>query len=1121
MAANNVVASVAVLIRPITKGFKKNIQDAYKDAVREINPEAPEVSSDGMEESGKKAGNRFSKAFGKWAKRSLAVVGVAAGAAVGAAFVSGFRSAIDQQQGQLVLSGLYGDAEKARETLKGIRGVASGSPIDYSAYQSAAESLAYAGAEGDDAIGVLKNIGKAITAAGGDSSNMDRATDAILKGVNAGKFQLDTLQQLSDAGIPILSGLAEHFGISIEEVNKMASEGKIQLEDVMGVLSNGTGDVFQQMITAGEEASQSFGNQWKIAKDNISVAIGQVMLPLIEMLAPAIQPAADAVVGFVEQIPGMLDGIRDGVQWIKDNIAWIGTLGVSLAIAGAAAWVASGGLTAVGLSIKGVFLSISAGIKSIPVIGWVIAAIGLLVTALVYVFTQTEWGQKVWERVWGAIKTAAAATWEWIRDTLWPGILTVWDAISSGAIWLYENAILPAWNGIRTAISATVDWLVNTAWPFIQSVWNAIADAAIWLWQSVLEPAWNGIKVAVAVAVALILTYIDLLKWYFTSVIAPVAMWLWNNVMQPVWNGIKSAIGAVVDWFQNTAWPLLKQAIDWIAKAFEDFKTGLGIIWDFVKNSIINPVVSWFQNTVWPLIDKVLGWIQMSFEGWKIILGAVWDFVKNRIINPVVSWFRDTAWPIISSVIDSIKTGFNVMRDGIKAAWNFVKDRIIAPVANWFRDTIGPLFDTVTSGVSDAFTTMKDAVKTAFEKLRDAAKAPIRFVVETVVNDALIKNFNKVASKIGVDSLKEVSLPSGFARGGVLPGMSSFRDGDDQLVPMRRGEGVLVSEALRDPTSRSLVHAINSAALQGGTSLASLMGGGFAGGGIFGDVWRGAKSLAGDALDKVLEGVDFVAEAISNPRSMFDKVFNAVIGKIPGAGLVTDMAKGAGTKILDGIVDSVLGSFGPGSDGDIGPIPPGGSRSLGYAQQVARSMGLTMTSHRRGGARTASGYASLHSQGRAMDFSNSSGPTKQMMAFFNAMWPLAPTELLYTPAGSRNRHRSGRMYANTGATARNHNNHVHVGFAGGGVLDQRPTLFDQGGVLPPGLTGVLNATRKPEAVLTNEQLKQLRTLTSRDPVSGDNYNIYPETDKVPELMSELMWAQKTRRRSGKYAHAGR
>ena len=41
-----------------------------------------------------------------------------------------------------------------------------------------------------------------------------------------------------------------------------------------------------------------------------------------------------------------------------------------------------------------------------------------------------------------------------------------------------------------------------------------------------------------------------------------------------------------------------------------------------------------------------------------------------------------------------------------------------------------------------------------------------------------------------------------------------------------------------------------------------------------------------------------------------------------------------------------------------------------------------------------------------------------------------------------------------------------------GVVGQ-PTLFDDGGWLQPGLTTVLNATRRPEPVLTNSQLAAL------------------------------------------------
>src|SRR5699024_6936985 len=139
----------------------------------------------------------------------------------------------------------------------------------------------------------------------------------------------------------------------------------------------------------------------------------------------------------------------------------------------------------------------------------------------------------------------------------------------------------------------------------------------------------------------------------------------------------------------------------------------------------------------------------------------------------------------------------------LKDAWAFIKNNVINPVATWFRDTVKPLFDTATDKIGTAFENLKDNIGKAWDTIQDLVKEPIRFVVKTVINDALIENFNKVARKLGTSELPEVSLPSGFARGGILPGMSRMRDGDDQLVPMRRGEGVLVSEGLRTSADRA------------------------------------------------------------------------------------------------------------------------------------------------------------------------------------------------------------------------------------------------------------------------------------------------------------------------------
>src|SRR5690606_42029811 len=123
-----------------------------------------------------------------------------------------------------------------------------------------------------------------------------------------------------------------------------------------------------------------------------------------------------------------------------------------------------------------------------------------------------------------------------------------------------------------------------------------------------------------------------------------------------------------------------------------------------------------------------------------------------------------------------------------------------------------------------------------------------------------------------------------------------------------------------------------NAAVRRGIGVACLMQGGFAGGGILGKAWdsvkgigRWGKELAGDALDKVLEGVDFVAEALKDPSSIFKKVYDAVAGSMPGVGDMVSMAKGAGSKLLSGVVEKAQSLIAPVPDASgsvpVGPMP--------------------------------------------------------------------------------------------------------------------------------------------------------------------------------------------------------
>lgn len=1005
--------------------------------------------------------------------------GVAIGGILSGSLVKGFNRLRDVENAEAKLKGLGHSAESVTSimdnALKAVKGTAFG--LDEAA--GLAGTLVASGIEpGEELERILSLTADSATIAGRELGDMGLIWGSVAA---KGKLQGDDAMQLLASGVPIWQMVADVMGVTAGEAQELGSKGQVGFDIFAEAMEKGVGG-----------AALEAGNTTQGAFKNMGAAMGRFGATLLKDVYPLFGPLLNKVTDFFDYLNASAGPAIEGVVgWFKE---WAASDGVQSVLGGvrdvavelyeralkplgqfiADHWKpiagALGGLAAffVGGALVGAIGAVGGAIAAfVGGISWIAVAFAAAGGALTWFFTETEAGKKVLDALVGFVRDTLVpgivGGFQLVRDfvvnELWPMLKSRFEAIRDLAVQVWQGVIQPAFEQFAGYIRDTVMPIIQRLWTeYVQPAFMAIGALAVWLWNNAIKPAMSAIDT------------------FISTVLGPVLVWLWESVVSPVF----SAIGDFIGWaWKNVIFPALDALKYFVTRvlppAFEWLWEAVKKVWDSIKR-VIGAVVGWFRTWVWPVISLVIELIKLGFDALRSALKTAWDFIKNNVIAPVVTWFRDTAWPVISTVIESIKSGFNTMRDSLKTAWSYVKDNVIAPVANWFRDTVKPLFDTATDGIKSAFESMKDSIKTAWEGVKSAAKAPIKFVVETVVNDALIGNFNKVAKKLGTSTLPPVSLPSGFARGGVLPGMSSMRDGDDQLVPMRRGEGVLVSEGLRTARDRAAFLAANAAGRRG-VGFASLMQGGFAGGGVWDSVkggaskaWSGtkkvagkAKDLAGDALDKVLDGVDFVAEALKDPSAIFKKVYNAVVGKMPGVGNVVDMAKGAGSKLLTGVIDKVKGAIAPSIEmPDLSALKAGGS--LAMARSLAAAHGLTMTSYKRGGARTAgSGAVSLHALGRAMDFSNSSGPTPQMMAFFNAMHGFKPTELLYSPAGGRQWRRSGRQADTSGATKRGHYNHVHVGFNKGGI-------FDQGGLMQPGMTGI-NLTRKPEAVLDPAQTR--------------------------------------------------
>ncbi|CAM5694921.1 Peptidoglycan DD-metalloendopeptidase family protein OS=Streptomyces tendae OX=1932 GN=F3L20_24590 PE=4 SV=1 [Streptomyces tendae] len=306
-----------------------------------------------------------------------------------------------------------------------------------------------------------------------------------------------------------------------------------------------------------------------------------------------------------------------------------------------------------------------------------------------------------------------------------------------------------------------------------------------------------------------------------------------------------------------------------------------------IMNKVIGGI-TWFVDILTKGVKKV-------FEGfhwlWDKLLG---HSIIPDIVNGTVGWFKKL-WNWLRDLVTTIKNGvvagFRGLKNGAVEIWESFWGRVRS-IASGAWKLVRDGWDTFAGSLTGAF---KDAVKglgKAWQGLQNLVKAPIRFWIETVFNRGVVSVWDKTAAKIpGVPDLKPMALPKGFARGGILPGWSTFRDGDDQLVPMRRGEGVYVSEVMADPYERARLHALNAAAIRGQHPAVARAQMGFAEGGILGGIKNVGSSIVssvGNVLEKGADAArgtlaDLAAKAFKPVKSGITKALGKNKSGWPGA----------------------------------------------------------------------------------------------------------------------------------------------------------------------------------------------------------------------------------------------
>ncbi|MYR76530.1 MULTISPECIES: phage tail tape measure protein [unclassified Streptomyces] len=468
-----------------------------------------------------------------------------------------------------------------------------------------------------------------------------------------------------------------------------------------------------------------------------------------------------------------------------------------------------------------------------------------------------------------AIRGAAAVTRGWAAAqalfnsvmALNPITLIVIGVLALGAaayiafkkVGWFHDGVMAAWTGIRTGW----DWLWTRAlkpgFGYLMVGLRAVGTAASWLWTTVLSPVFGFIGTAARILVTAVVVVALLPIIAIFKLVAATASWLWSSVLSPVFGWI----GAKAMWLWAKA----------IKPAWASIQAGVRAVGAAAKwlwSNVFSPTLTWIGDKASWL------WSQKIKPAWNFIqvgiglVGAKISELWTKYAKPIFQWVGD------------------------KASWLWGK-------------ALKPAFDSGKKGVAlfaDAFGKAKDAIKKAWDKVEGIAKKPVKFIIENVYNKGIVPTWNKVAKVFGAPTIEKQPL-DGFARGGVLAGQSSYRQGDDQLVPLRQGEGIAVSEAMRDPYERKRLLAVNAAAMHG-KSLRPFQGEGFAKGGIFGWV----KNTASKGVDLAKSGVSWLKDGVkASAEAGLNAVVKPLLNKISGsASVYRDMVTGIPKKMIKDIV---------------------------------------------------------------------------------------------------------------------------------------------------------------------------------------------------------------------------
>lgn len=254
---------------------------------------------------------------------------------------------------------------------------------------------------------------------------------------------------------------------------------------------------------------------------------------------------------------------------------------------------------------------------------------------------------------------------------------------------LYDEHIGPFVNDIRDGLTKIVGTILD--------VYNQYIAPILDQWGQKFDEVLNGpVGDAIDHVIDEIGRLIDGLDWLWNNILIPLINWLIENVipvLAPIVAWIGDTLLSVVASVTGMADGVLEQldgiiqfltgvfsgdwakALSGILQYVEGFRQNINIIFDFVKNQILDPISKWVDQVFKTDWVEAFGVIGNYMNGWARNIKNIFDAVKQifigivNFVNGVLSGNWEQAWNGIKNILGG---AWNGMVSVIKSPINLI-----------------------------------------------------------------------------------------------------------------------------------------------------------------------------------------------------------------------------------------------------------------------------------------------------------------------------------------------------------------------------------------------------------------------------------------------------------------